>query len=135
MESITTELRPRKAAGLVLDFQSPPSEESVPFARSLQLILEAIVRQSSADIACLYACEEGKLTLCVRCGQMKHKIDSAQIELSAAAAKWLRTLRSPEEIGDASSDYRVGNFPEVMLNGLHRISIAPLRIGSNWRAY
>lgn len=115
---------------LKLDFDSSNSAQA-PFSRSLRLILQTILRQQQADVACLYVYDQSgnTLVLRLRAGQDWRRIESAHIQLSPAAAEWVSRLRSAEEISAAISDYRVTNFPEVILNGLTRIVVAPLRTG------
>lgn len=129
MEGIIGKFQREQARVLTVDFQAQ-NNQPVPFARSLQLILESITRQTMAEIACLYACDGQNLTLFARGGRMKRRIDSAHIELSPESSEWLCSLQLPQEIAHASGDYRVGSFPEVILNGLERLVVAPLRIGN-----
>ena len=127
MKSNTGTVEVETTRTLVLDFRTAISG-STPFGRSLQLILQTIERDTGSDVTCLYAYEPHKLKSIIWTGNLEHGIDNVQLELSPASSRWLWSLRSVEDIANASADWRVSSFPEVVMNALQRIAVAPLRM-------
>ena len=119
-------LSPEPADNLILDFEAA-LKNSLPFARSLELLLNTVERQTQADSVCLYVRDGARLRLALRTGKLKRSIDSAHITLSRSASEWILGLPAPEDVREAGVDWRVSSFPEVLLNGLSRFTVAPLR--------
>ena len=120
-------LSPEPTDNLILDFEAA-LKKSLPFARSLELLLNTVERQTGADSVCLYIRDRTRLRLALRTGKLKRSIDSAQITLSRSASEWILGLQAPEHVREAGVDWRVSSFPEVLLNGLSRFTVAPLRM-------
>lgn len=126
-------LQPATTEIVIPDFETV-TRSSVPFARSLQLVVNTLEHKAGADVACLYIFESNRLNLAVSSGRLKRSIDGAQVQLSEQASLWLSGLQSPEDIPHAAEDWRVGSFLEVKLTGLSRLTVAPLRIGEQLTA-
>ncbi|MBX5495286.1 MAG: ANTAR domain-containing protein [Bryobacteraceae bacterium] len=105
--------------------------EQAPFARSLRLILDMIVCQYKADVAYLFEYREARRAFTLRAcaGDRKTRTDAETVELPPEAAAWIGELKGLKEMEAPFSDECVGWFPEVVLNELNRVVIAPLRTG------
>ena len=98
------------------------------FAGSLQLILQAILRDQAGDAVCLYEhIEPGVLVLRESIGASLGRLETANLQLSEPASDWLRSLRAIEGIENAQHDFRVSDFPEVLLHQFTEIAVAPIR--------
>ena len=111
---------------LVMRYERDASLQA--FAGSLQLILQAILRDQAGDAVCLYELiEPGVLVLRERIGAPLARLETANLQLSEPASAWLRNLHVIEAIDDARNDLRVSDFPEVLLHQFTSIAVAPIR--------
>jgi hypothetical protein len=100
---------------LVMRYERDASLQA--FAGSLQLILQAILRDQAGDAICLYELiEPGVLVLRERIGAQQGRLETANLQLSKPANAWWRNLPVIETIDDARNDLHVSDFQEVPLH-------------------